>query len=295
MRDEDLREEFAAWLRPVREAEPPALPVIRRRLRRRRTRQAIGGTAAFAAAAGLAVVISTTSGAPQAPAGPPDTAGSAGPAPDIAVITSSPRLVRGEYRSTSSYTVSSPVSTLVVNGEVGTITITGSQRPAVSVSEQAIYSDHPPDMTRKLTGKTLTLGYQCSDCGVSYDIQVPRGLTVEVTSGTGDIRLSSLSGSVDASSNVGAITADGLSSGAASFTSDVGAINAVFTAAPATVHAAAGVGGVTIRVPGSATYQVNIPSGGLGTPMISVPESATSRHVINASSNEGPVVIAPSS
>jgi len=207
---------------------------------------------------------------------------------------SSPRPVQGGYRMSASYTVSSPVGALVVDGGVGTITITGSPRSTVSVSEQVTFSHRPPAMTRDLSGKTLRLGYTCTDCGVAYDIRVPRGVAVKVTSGTGEIRLSSLSGSVDASSNVGAITADGLSSADASFTSDVGAIDAAFTAAPATVHAAAALGGVTIRVPGAVSYQVNIPAGGLGTDAVSVPRSAASRHVIDASSNEGAVVIVPS-
>ena len=295
MRDEDLREEFAAWLRPVREADPPGLPVIRRRLHRRRTRLAAGGAAALAAVAGIAVAVSAALGASQAPARLPATAGSPGPSSNIPVTMSSPRPAQNGYQMSASYTVSSPVSSLVVNGGVGTITITGSQRSTVSVSEQVAFSHSPPAMTRDLTGNTLTLEYECSNCGVAYDIQVPRGLAVKVTSGTGEIRLSSLSGSVDASSNVGAITADDLSSAEASFTSGVGTIDATFTAAPVTVHAAASLGSVTIRVPGAVPYQVNIPAGELGTSAVSVPRSATSHHVIDASSNEGVVMVEPSS
>ena len=70
MRDEDLREEFAAWLRHVREADPPGLPVIKRRLRRRRRRNAIAGTTALAAVAGLAVAIAAALGPPRLPARP---------------------------------------------------------------------------------------------------------------------------------------------------------------------------------------------------------------------------------
>src|SRR5689334_4226106 len=161
MRDEDLREEFAAWLRPVREADPPGLPVIRRRLRRRRRSQAAGGAAALAAAAGIAIAVTTTSGAARTPARP------AGPSSSIPVTMSSPRPVQGGYRMSASYTVSSPVGALVVDGGVGTITITGSPRSTVSVSEQVTFSHRPPAMTRDLSGKTLRLGYTCTDCGVA--------------------------------------------------------------------------------------------------------------------------------
>jgi hypothetical protein len=298
MRDEDLREEFAAWLRPVREADPPDLPVIRRRLRRRRTRRAVGGSAALAAVAGLAVALSTTLGAARAPAGPPDAAGSLGLSSNIPATTSGPHPIQDGYRVSSAYTVSSPVSALKIYG--GTITVTGSQRSSVSVSERVRYfgSGSRPVMTRNLTGTTVTLGYECSGnplCVVSYDLRVPRGLDVSVQSSSGGIRLSSLAGSVDASTSEGAITADGLSSRDAGFVSLSGAVSAVFTAAPVTVHVATARGDITIRVPGAVSYQVNIPPWSRGTTMISVPQSFSSRHVVDAGSDEGTVLIAPSS
>ena len=273
MRDDDLREEFAAWLRPVREAEPPALPVIRRRLRRRRTRQAVGGTAAFAAAAGLAVVISTTAGAPQAPAGPPAASPISQPS-GIPVSTTSPRPVQGGYQASAAYTVSAPVSSLVVASELGEVTITGSQRSTVSVTEQIRFSERPPAMTRTVTGKTLTLGYRCpneSMCAASYDIQVPRDMAVRVSSDNGEIRLSSLAGPVHASSRLGLISASGLTSSTASFASSLGEIDAVFTAAPTAVHATTNMGAINIHVPGTVSYDVTVSPDGLGSANVTVP------------------------
>jgi hypothetical protein len=89
--------------------------------------------------------------------------------------------------------------------------------------------------------------------------------------GTGDVQLSSLSGSVDATSNIGSVSADGLSSATASLTSNLGDVTAVFAVAPLTVHATASRGDVTIRVPGSVSYRVTIPAAGLGTSQVSVP------------------------
>jgi hypothetical protein len=297
MRDEDLREEFAAWLRPVRAAEPPALPVIRRRLRRRRTRQAIGSTAALAAVAGLAVAISATVGAPRAPAGPPAASPLTQPS-GIVVTTTGPRPARGGYQASAAYTVSAPVSSLVVAGELGEVTITGSQRSTVSVTEQIQYSDRPPVMTRAMTGKTLTLGYRCPDeskCTASYDIQVPRDMAVRASSANGEIRLSALAGPVQASSHLGLISASGLTSSTASFTSDLGEIDAVFTTAPTTVHATTDMGAINIRVPGTVSYDVNVTPGGLGSANVTVPQSSSSRHVIDAACGMGSVLIGPSS
>jgi hypothetical protein len=302
MRDEDLREEFAAWLRPVREAEPPGLPAIRRRLRRRRTRQAVGGSAALAAVAGIAVTVSATLGAPQAPAGPQGTTlpqGTTGPLSQpssIPVTSSSPRPVQGGSRTSSTYAVSAPVSTLVVSSGVGAVTITGNQRSTVSVTEQIQFSARPPAMTRTLAGKTLTLGYQCPDesmCSASYDIQVPRGVAVRVSSGVGEIRLSSLAGTVTATSGTGLISAAGLTSRTASFTTNLGEINAVFATAPTTVHATTNLGAINLRVPGTVSYDVNAPPGELGSAIITIPQSSSSRHVIDVVCNMGSLLIGP--
>ena len=294
MRDEDLREEFAAWLRPVREADPPGLPVIRHRLRRRRARLAIGGSAALAAVAGIAVAVTTLSGA-RAPAGPSYPAGPPNLPSNIQVTRSGPHPVQGGYEVTSSYTVSSPVSTLRVSAGRGSITVTGSQRSTVSVSEQVRYPGRPATMVRNLTGKTMTLEeWECSGlCTVSYDIRVSRGIAVSVSS-EGKIRLSSLAGSVVAISPFGPITADGISSREAGFVSNNGAINATFTAPPTSVHASGSAGDITIHLPGTVAYQVTIPTWSQGKTAISVRQSSLSRHVIVAGSNQGAVVIAPS-
>jgi hypothetical protein len=303
MRDEDLREEFAAWLRPVRDADPPGLPTIRRRLRRRRARRAAGGTAALAAVAGIAVAVSATLGAPQAPAGPQGTtspqgtAGALNQPSSIPATTSSPRPIQGGSQTSSTYAVSAPVSTLVVSSGVGAVTITGSQRSTVAVTEQIQFSARPPTMTRTLAGKTLTLGYQCSDesmCSASYDIQVPRGVAVRVSSGVGEIRLATLAGTVTAKSGTGLISAAGLTSRTASFTTNLGEINAVFATAPTTVHVTTNLGAINLRVPGTVSYDVNAPAGELGSAIITIPQSSSSRHVIDVICNMGSLLIEPS-
>lgn len=297
MRDEDLREEFAAWLRPVREADPPGLPAIRRRLRRRRARQAAGGTAALAAVAGIAVAVSATLGAPRAPAGPQNTTSPLGQASSIPVTSSSPRPVQGGSQASATYTVSAPVSTLVVSSGAGAVTITGSQRSTVAVTEQIQFSARPPAMMRTLAAKTLMLGYQCpheSLCAAAYDIQVPRGVAVRVVSETGEIRLSSLAGTVTAGSGAGLISAAGLTSRTASFTTSQGEINAVFAAAPMTVHVATNQGAINLRVPGTVSYEVNAPPGELDSAIVTIPRSSSSRHVIDATCKAGSLLIGPS-
>jgi hypothetical protein len=60
MRDEQLREGLAAWLRPTVQAPAPDVSVIRRRLRRRRAGMAVAGTVVCVLGAGAAALIHVT-------------------------------------------------------------------------------------------------------------------------------------------------------------------------------------------------------------------------------------------
>jgi len=62
------------------------------------------------------------------------------------------------------------------------------------------------------SGGVLTLGYRCrsGDCGDAYRIEVPRSLSVRISSGTGRISLASLAGQIHASTGVGSIRGSGL-------------------------------------------------------------------------------------
>ncbi|HUA31325.1 MAG TPA: hypothetical protein VMC03_20755, partial [Streptosporangiaceae bacterium] len=171
---------------------------------------------------------------------------SASPADSVSpAVTASPHLsVPGTHQSTTVYRVSSPVSEVVVTGHVGDVTVAGGGS-ATLVTQQIDYSKTPPSTSRSINGRTLTVTYTCPVqlvCGVAYIIQVPRDVTVRATTGTGAIRLTGLTASVTAKSDVGNITATSLSGALVSLTTGVGGISATFTAAPATVEALARVG-----------------------------------------------------
>ena len=57
MNDEDLRERFAAWARPLHEAVPPPAGVIRRRAQRHAARLGAAGASALAAVGVVAAVV----------------------------------------------------------------------------------------------------------------------------------------------------------------------------------------------------------------------------------------------
>lgn len=196
--------------------------------------------------------------------------GAAGPAPATTDITSghaaaasaSPSLsVPGTHESTTVYPVSSPVSTVIVTGHVGDVTVTYSC-PAQVV------------------------------CGVAYVIRVPRDAAVQVKTGSGAIRLSGLAGNVTAQADLGLINATGLSGASVSLTTEAGGITAAFTGTPATVQATTRLGAITVRVPGGTSYKVTTHAH-LGHATVSVPQNSSSAHVITATADVGPILVGP--
>jgi hypothetical protein len=272
MRDEDLREEFASWLRPIREAEPPAMPLIRRRLRRRQGRNVGAVIVVLAVVAGTVLALHLSGGTTR-----PVAAG-ASPAQE-------------RYQSSAAYAVSSSLTTLVVTGGVGEVSIAGSKQAMTSVTDEISYSATAPVLSRVVTGKILTLGSTCPVqqlCVVDYDIQVPSGVAVRVSLRAGTIRLSGLAGQVTATTGVGTISALDLGSRTVSLRTGVGEIDAGFTVPPDTVQASAQTGEINIGVPGTVSYQVNAQA--IDTE-INVAVSTSSRYVITASTGTGAITV----
>jgi hypothetical protein len=256
---------------------------------------------------GLALIVGITGLAlagchPAASAGPAAsasaTASATGAVTQGAAATPSPRLsVPGTHSSTVVYRISSPVSTVIVISHVGDITVIGGglTTSAATVTQEADYSSSPPVTSRTISGKTLTITYTCPVqlvCGVAYIVRVPRDVAVQATAGAGAIRLTGLGGRVTAKADVGSIAATGLTGSAVSLTTDVGGISATFAATPTTVQAMTRVGGITLRVPGTASYKISVDVH-LGKATVSIPQSSSSPHAIIVTDDVGTVLIGP--
>jgi hypothetical protein len=195
----------------------------------------------------------------------------------------------------SVFTVSARVTAVVVNGGSGTIDVTGSSRSTVAVSQQASYSGKPPTAAHVLRGTTLTLSYSCPSellCGVSYAVQVPAGVAVTVATGTGQVTLTSLAGTVTARADAGLITAVDMRSAVASFKSSAGGVEATFSVAPRSLTATTNVGPIALTVPGSVGYRLSTHTL-VGTSTITVRRSTDAAHSISASSDLGSISVSP--
>ncbi len=188
-----------------------------------------------------------------------------------------------------SYGLSAPVHKLVIEGHTGSVRVTGGGS-TVSVTERQNYKSAPPHTTHTTTDGTLTLSYDCQDCGVDYDVRVPTGTTVTVTADTGDVSLTAIGGPVTASSDTGTVTGDQLATSQAHLTSETGDVRASFTHAPATVYAATQTGSVDVTVPPGTPYAVHA-SAQTGKVHTGVAQADNSPHVITAKAETGDVTV----
>jgi hypothetical protein len=201
----------------------------------------------------------------------------------------------GHYPAATSFTIDSRVTSVIIKGGSGSVDVTGGSRSTVGVSQQASYSKTPPAAKRTLSGTTLTLSYTCKvelSCGISYILQVPRGVPVRVSAGAGAITLTGLSGSVSAQTSAGLINAVDLRAADVSLTSSAGGIIVTCSAAPRSLHASTKLGPITLTLPGAVPYKISTHTF-VGMSTITVRRSASSPYAITASSDVGSVSISP--
>ena len=197
-------------------------------------------------------------------------------------------------RRTENSLVSSALTGLFVRGSVGAVSITGADRSTVAITAHLAYRGSAPVVTRQVTGGVLALGYRCPagsrDCGVSFDLTVPRALAVSVRWDIGQIRLDGLTAPVLVRAAIGQIQATGLSGPLIQLYTGTGMISVGCTAPPRRLVAGSGVGAVTIRVPATVPYLVTAKTQ-VGSVRVTVPRAAASGHKISASTGTGTIAI----
>lgn len=200
------------------------------------------------------------------------------------------------HTSTHRYKVTADIGTLVVDDTIGNVTVTGADRSTIEVIAYATYSSKPPDITKTISGGTLTVGYQCPPqvpCRVTFGIWVPSGIAVHAATDTGSIWLNDLAGAVTAQAGAGYLFGSGLTGPTASFSTEAGGINAAFTSPPAALTVRTILGTINIQVPANVPYHVTGTAIG-GVVTVGVPQDATAARTITASTNLGSVHVTPS-
>ncbi|GHE03638.1 DUF4097 family beta strand repeat-containing protein [Streptomyces alanosinicus] len=191
-----------------------------------------------------------------------------------------------------SYGVRAPVHKLVIKGDTGDVRVTGGST-TVSVTERQNYRSSPPHTTHTTAADgTLTLTYDCDDCGVDYDVNVPTGTTVSVAEDTGDVSLTALGGPVTAETDTGDITGTRLTAERAELTTDTGEVRAAFSRTPSAVQAGTQTGDIDIAVPRGTRYAVRA-GAQTGKVDVRVDQADDSPRAITAKAQTGDVTVEP--
>ncbi|WP_101788687.1 DUF4097 family beta strand repeat-containing protein [Nonomuraea indica] len=204
-------------------------------------------------------------------------------------------LVGPTNQDTATYEVTDKVAALRVEPGSGDAVITEYDGTAVRVVETLHWRRTKPEAEHVVEGGgTLRLSYTCSDsssCSVDYKVQVPKGLTVDVDSGSGDVALRSLTGPVKLVLGSGDVTGAGLTGKRLTAELGSGNLDLAYAAAPDEARLQAGSGDIVLRVPDDA-YAVRTDMGS-GDETISVRRDGAAPHKMTITSGSGDVNVLP--
>jgi hypothetical protein len=177
------------------------------------------------------------------------------------------------------------------------------------------------DVTYRLAAPTVNWGLSAASlqphiscptwtggCSGTLVVEVPAGVALTIRNGVGDVHLSDLSMAVDLTSSVGDVDLSGLS-GPVTVTDDIGNISGTdlrspavtakgqngdvslaFSAVPSLVSAASDNGNILVRVPGTASYNVEAAANN-GNRIQRLTSDPRSHHVIKADTINGNVLV----
>jgi hypothetical protein len=209
------------------------------------------------------------------------------------------------------------VRAVVLRDDDGSVTVTGDANGgAITISAQPSYRGAAPIVSSKVTGGVLTVSASCPAqdlrspfrCDVAVRVSMPEQLRVQAGTNVGSVTVTGMTGSVLAQDNLGpiqlwhlsgrvsaiddlgAVGGHDLDSRLVTASCHVGRIDLGFAAVPDRVDVTDQDGSLGISVPASAAYRVSA-SAQLGTVAVTVPQSASSGHVIIATSQLGSVSV----
>jgi phage tail sheath gpL-like len=166
-------------------------------------------------------------------------------------------------------------------------------------------------------GDTLQFSIDCSglvfSCGSRFEVAVPPGTAVTVSSGSntvtvsglsapvtvngnqGGVNVNGVSGPLQVSTGSGSVTATAIRSSAVRVTTNQGNADISFAAAPRSVTVKCSTGNATVRVPASGRRYHVLASSGTGTASSKVPDDRQASGIVQVSSGNGDATVLPTS
>jgi hypothetical protein len=223
-------------------------------------------------------------------------------------------LIAHEERTERFTVPAATVDRLLVDNATGSVTITGTDADEISVEAEVSDGLRDTGFRRDVVGSTLELHGSCPAfgsmwCRVTYRIEVPRDLIVEVDADDGrvsvsnvdgDLRVESDNGSIELADISGALTVDSdngrisgrnLTSAVTNAGSNNGRIELSYSEPPDTVTASGDNGSIEVVVPEiESGYHVTADSANGGDDIV-VNNNPESPHKITLETDNGSITV----
>ncbi|MFD9939595.1 DUF4097 family beta strand repeat-containing protein [Nonomuraea sp. NPDC059023] len=198
-------------------------------------------------------------------------------------------------QETVDYSVTDKVVKLRLAGGSGDTEIREGTGGAIKVVETLKWNSDKPKTEHKVEGDTLVMKYDCpaamDNCSVNYKIEVPKGLQLDLETGSGDIALKGVTGPIVASVGSGDLVGTGLLGKTVSVKTGSGDTKLTYAAAPDEVNLVTGSGNSVIELPaGPYAIQAVADSGDAN---VSVKNDPSATRKVSVKAGSGDVSVLP--
>ncbi|MDJ0368375.1 DUF4097 family beta strand repeat-containing protein [Streptomyces sp. H10-C2] len=214
---------------------------------------------------------------------------------------------RPEHKAVDDAKATGPVSAVEVGTSSGDVHIRPGPGDGVTIHRTVHYhGDRKPTPGQKVENGRLTFSDGCDSCTIDYELTVPAGVTVKVSTSSGDVNVqgvasadlkthsgdmavSGIAGALTTEASSGDLTAIGLSGSDVSAKASSGNIRLTFVKPPQKVTTRASSGDVTVQVPGG-PYATDVHTSS-GDRRVTVPTDPSATARIQADTSSGDVTV----
>lgn len=171
--------------------------------------------------------------------------------------------------STSEQALPADITSLAVDNDIGDVrirTAEAGEEPRVTATTE--WGLRRPDVSVDVSGGTASLDAECPSgilgpCSTDWTVVLPEGADVEIDEGVGRVTIEGIDGDVDVETGVGDVRISETTAGRITADLGVGSLWVEAVEPPQHVYARVGVGGLSVQLPATASYDVTA-SGGVG-------------------------------
>jgi hypothetical protein len=202
-----------------------------------------------------------------------------------------------EAEDLTTYDVPGAVTKVELTGGSGSVEVVAVDGPP-RVQERRVYADIPPLTSHRVEGGTLyLLDRGCGKaadaegrCATHYRVELPRTVAVTVKVRTAPVTVTGVAGTLDVTTDVGAIKGSGLA-GPTKATTSVGDVELRYAAVPPAVAVTNDVGATRVFLPRQGTYRIDAKTA--AGAVVNLPSSPDAKNAVTLRSNTGEVTVDP--